>query len=111
MSKQTVEIELGGQEFLIHCNVTGGNPATRWDPPNDPEMEITKAELVVRLVEGGRQRVEKIDLTDLIDELTCEDWEHIEEKVWEALEDQAAADAESRAEAIAEERALRRSES
>lgn len=41
MSAVEVEVTVGGDVYVAEVEVVPGRPATRWDPPEEAEVEIT----------------------------------------------------------------------
>ena len=67
MTRQILlELEIGGQELRCSGVYSKGRPATRLDPEDPPELEISLIELLIG-VEGNRHRF--LDITDLVEEL------------------------------------------
>jgi hypothetical protein len=80
--------ELDGKEIIVEGQATEGFSGSYWDPPEDPEMDISK--------------VSKITFADkeiAIDEaFTEKTWEWITEQLWENKQDQYEAYLEEKAE-------------
>lgn len=69
----TTEVEVGGETLLLHWTYHPGREATRLDPPEPAETEITQVQLVRTIAEdlgpGSGHRTLFFDITDLVEEL------------------------------------------
>lgn len=71
LRKVVVSHELGGFGIDWHAEVTFGSPATRQDPADPDEVNFTRADLLVGVVDG---RPRYLDIIDLVIDLIGDDF-------------------------------------
>lgn len=77
----TTELEFGGWPLVVSWKYTFGREATRIDPPEDPEVDITNIGLMFTFMDGTQPSTQYLDITNLLADLGAD------EQIREALEE------------------------
>lgn len=86
--------EIGGHELEWHVTYFPGAPETRTQPADDPEIEVTRVDLPLTFRSPIGLTTHKIDISDLILELSGGEYpEHAIEALYEAALEAAVEEA------------------